>query len=211
MGRSSVKDSSSSGLKHRKKTFFNNIWMKCPSQWYKLLGLPWIRYRGEGTPLICDLPLLTDILKPICHLLISGFQQNGIILVYSLVQFLLKSCGCLETAWSYMKLFPYIAPVLYALLCKKKKMDNFMCLLEFECAKRLWAYSQAIASCAAANWLRDLTLPICRSGGSNSSFKLYVYTCSVVPMFTIGATRQLYLTPQTWRKRVGHRIALKYL
>ena len=59
---------------------------------------------------------------------------------------------------------------------KKKKMDNFMCLLEFECAKRLRAYSQAIASGAAANWLRDLTLPICRSGGSNSSFKLYMFT-----------------------------------
>ena len=27
---------------------------------------------------------------------------------------------------------------------KKKKMDNFMCLLEFECAKRLKAHSQAI-------------------------------------------------------------------
>ena len=27
---------------------------------------------------------------------------------------------------------------------KKKKIDNFMCLLEFECAKRLKAHSRAI-------------------------------------------------------------------
>ena len=41
--------------------------------------------------------------------------------------------------------FPYIAPIFCALLCEKEKeMDNFMCLLEFECAKRLRAHSQAI-------------------------------------------------------------------
>ena len=44
-----------------------------------------------------------------------------------------------------MCLFLYITTILCALLCKKKKKnDNFMCLLEFECAKRLKAHSRAI-------------------------------------------------------------------
>ena len=40
--------------------------------------------------------------------------------------------------------FPYIALILCALLYEKEKLDNFMCCLEFECAKRLKAYSQTI-------------------------------------------------------------------
>ena len=41
--------------------------------------------------------------------------------------------------------FLYIAQILCALLCEKeKKMDNFMCLLEFEFAKTLKAHSWAI-------------------------------------------------------------------
>ena len=50
----------------------------------------------------------------------------------------------LESALS-MYLFSYIAQFFCALLCEnEKKNDNFMCLLEFECAKRLKAHSQAI-------------------------------------------------------------------
>ena len=44
-----------------------------------------------------------------------------------------------------MCIFPFIAPILWSLLCEKeKKSDNFMCLLEFECANRLKAHRQAI-------------------------------------------------------------------
>ena len=40
--------------------------------------------------------------------------------------------------------FPLYCPILRAHLCKKEKMDNFMCLLEFEFTKRLKVHSQAI-------------------------------------------------------------------
>ena len=43
-----------------------------------------------------------------------------------------------------MCFFLYIGQILCAFYVKKKKMDNFMCLLESECAKRLKAHSRAI-------------------------------------------------------------------
>ena len=44
-----------------------------------------------------------------------------------------------------MCLFPHNGTILYAFLCEKGKMVNFyICLSEFECAKRLNVHSQAI-------------------------------------------------------------------
>ena len=41
--------------------------------------------------------------------------------------------------------FPILPPILCVLLCEKeRKMDNCMCVLEFECTERLKAHSQAI-------------------------------------------------------------------
>ena len=43
-----------------------------------------------------------------------------------------------------MCLFPYCLNFLCPSIWKRKQMDNFLCLLEFECAKKLKAHSQAI-------------------------------------------------------------------
>ena len=53
------------------------------------------------------------------------------------------------TVWPLCAFF-FISLQLYVpFYVKKKKIDNFMCLLEFECAKRLKAHSRAIP----ATWI----------------------------------------------------------
>ena len=48
------------------------------------------------------------------------------------------------TVWCLCAFFPIVPQFYVPFYVKRKKMDNFMCLLEFECAKRLRAHSQAI-------------------------------------------------------------------
>ena len=48
------------------------------------------------------------------------------------------------TVWCLCAFFPIVPQFYVPFYVKKKKMDNFMCLLEFECAERLRAHSQAI-------------------------------------------------------------------
>ena len=48
------------------------------------------------------------------------------------------------TVWCLCALFPTLPQFYVPLYVKKKKNDNFMCLLEFQCVKRLKAHSQAI-------------------------------------------------------------------
>ena len=44
----------------------------------------------------------------------------------------------------FMCLFAVLSKCYVSFYVKKRKLDNFMCLLEFECAKRLKAHSHAI-------------------------------------------------------------------
>ena len=64
--------------------------------------------------------------------------------------------------------FAWIAPMSYVYSAsildlpfyeKKKKVDNFICLLEFEWAKRLKAYSQAIPAFDDVIFFRSLLIP----------------------------------------------------
>ena len=52
------------------------------------------------------------------------------------------------TMWYLMCLFPHVATIFCA-----NKMDNFMCLLEFECPKRLKVHSQAVPVLSTQNGL----------------------------------------------------------
>ena len=48
------------------------------------------------------------------------------------------------TMWPLCAFFFILLQFYVPFYVKKKKIDNFMCLLEFECAKRLKAHSRAI-------------------------------------------------------------------
>ena len=48
------------------------------------------------------------------------------------------------TVWCICAFFPILPQFYVPFYMKKRKMDNFMCLLEYKCAKRLRAHSQAI-------------------------------------------------------------------
>ena len=48
------------------------------------------------------------------------------------------------TVWPLCAFFFILLQFYVPFYVKKKKIDNFMCLLEFECAKRLKAHSRAI-------------------------------------------------------------------
>ena len=52
------------------------------------------------------------------------------------------------TVWPLCALFFISLQFYVPFYVKKKKIDNFMCLLEFECAKRLKAHSRAIPACS---------------------------------------------------------------
>ena len=48
------------------------------------------------------------------------------------------------TVWCLCAFFAVLSKCYVSFYVKKRKLDNFMCLLEFECAKRLKAHSHAI-------------------------------------------------------------------
>ena len=48
------------------------------------------------------------------------------------------------TIWYLCALFPILLQFYAPFNVKREKMDNFMCLLEFICTKRLKVHSQAI-------------------------------------------------------------------
>ena len=56
----------------------------------------------------------------------------------------LHSCRDSPTVWPLCAFFFILLQFYVPFYVKKKKNDNFMCLLEFECAKRLKAHSRAI-------------------------------------------------------------------
>ena len=56
----------------------------------------------------------------------------------------LHSCRDSPTVWPLCAFFFILLQFHVPFYVKKKKNDNFMCLLEFECAKRLKAHSRAI-------------------------------------------------------------------
>ena len=49
--------------------------------------------------------------------------------------------------WCLCAFFSILSQFYVPFYMKKRKLDNFMCLLAFECAKRLKAHSQAIPAC----------------------------------------------------------------
>ena len=55
------------------------------------------------------------------------------------------------TVWCLCAFFPILSQFYVPFYVKKRKLDNFMCLLEFECAKRLKAHSQAIPASVNSN------------------------------------------------------------
>ena len=76
--------------------------------------------------------------------------QRGEVIVYELEKFRKKrNCSInggrdSPTLWCLCALFSILLKFYVSFYVKKKKMDNFMCLLEFKCAKRLKAHSRAI-------------------------------------------------------------------
>ena len=63
--------------------------------------------------------------------------------------YIVSSCSCLcardsPTMWPLCALFFILLQFYVPFYVKKEKIDNLMCLLEFECAKRLKAHSRAI-------------------------------------------------------------------
>ena len=61
------------------------------------------------------------------------------------------------TVWPQCAFFFILLQFYVPFYVKKKKIDNFMCLLEFECAKRLKAHSRAIPE--GTRWTFIKTLP----------------------------------------------------
>ena len=57
----------------------------------------------------------------------------------------LRVCYCRDspTVWCLCAFSPHCPNLMCPLMWKRKKIDNFMCLLEYVCAKRLKAHSRA--------------------------------------------------------------------
>ena len=61
-------------------------------------------------------------------------------------------CRDSPTVWPLCAFFFILLQFYVPFYVKKKKIENFMCLLEFECAKRLKAHSRAIPAVVLIAW-----------------------------------------------------------
>ena len=86
-------------------------------------------------------------------LLIHYFSKRALVsVVSSLVKIdcamIRRNCRDSPTVWPLCAFFFLLLQFYVPFYVKKKKIDNFMCLLEFECPKRLKAHSRAIPGTA---------------------------------------------------------------
>ena len=84
--------------------------------------------------------------------------------------------------WCLCVFFPILPQLYVPFYVKKRKLDNFMCLLEFECAKRLKAHSQAIPG--PSDIADDLAkcLMICSKSSGILSDHLKIFILSILKL-----------------------------
>ena len=98
------------------------------------------------------------------------------------------------TIWCLCAFFPKLLQSYVPFYVKKEKMGNSMCLLEFECAKRLKAHSQAIPESTLVQ-----AMAWCRQATSH-----YMSQCWPRSLSSYGVTK-----PQ-WDERKFSRITIKF-